>query len=244
MATGTDETEGTQGDGTSGARAPGARPGSATDDPRVADDVRGVVQAAVDAISRAGTVSAAGITDALERAGRSLTRRVVTGAATERAAMADRHTLAQALADKPRIPALGSATTAAVALKIAGRFRRVGFLVRRMPAFLVATAVPALVASVSRGADELGMVSSHLVHRARAQGVEPDLERVRRAAVQVVSHRAVDPEVEPSHGALALLWLRRAFRAALPFTAGVATADPEGLASAAAEVDADLLGAA
>ena len=35
-----------------------------------------------------------------------------------------------------------------------------------------------------------------------------------------------------------------AFRAALPFTAGVATADPEGLARAAAEVDTPRLGAA
>ena len=54
----------------------------------------------------------------------------------------------------------------------------------------------------------------------------------------------VDPEVEPSHGALVVYWLRRAFRAALPFTAGVATADPEGLASAAAAVDVRGLGAA
>jgi hypothetical protein len=38
-------------------------------------------------------------------------------------------------------------------------------------------------------------------------------------------------------------WLRRAFRAALPFTAGVATSDPEGLAAAAADVDPTLLAA-
>ena len=86
------------------------------------------------------------------------------------------------------------------------------------------------------------MVASHLVQRARSQGVEPDLERVRRAAVQIVSHRPVDPEVEPSHGALAVRWLRRAARAALPFTAGAATADPEGLATAAATVDPASLG--
>ena len=87
------------------------------------------------------------------------------------------------------------------------------------------------------------MVTSHLVHRAQAEGVEPDLERVRRAAVQIVSHRPVDPETEPSHGRLAVHWLRRAFRAALPFTAGVATADPAGLAREAAEVDVTRLGA-
>lgn len=235
MASGTDNTDSTQAKAASAAGAA---------DPVVAEDVRGVVQTAIDAVSRAGTLSAAGVTEALDNAGRSLARRVVTGAATSRPTLGDRDTLAQALADKPRVTALGSATTAAIALKFASRFRRLGFLARRTPAFLVATAVPALVASVARGADELGMVSSHLVHRARAQGVEPDLERVRRAAVQIVSHRAVDPEVEPSHGALAVLWLRRAFRAALPFTAGVSTADPEGLASATAEVDPTLLGAA
>ena len=87
-------------------------------------------------------------------------------------------------------------------------------------------------------------VASHLTHRARAAGVEPDLERVRRAAVQIVSRQTVDPEVEPSHGALAVQWIRRGVRAALPFTAGVATRDPDGLADAAAKVDVTLLGAA
>ena len=83
--------------------------------------------------------------------------------------------------------------------------------------------MPALVASVARGADELGLVASHLVLRARAKGIEPDPERVRRVAVQIASRRAVDPDQEPKHGPLVVSWLRRAFRAALPFTAGVAT---------------------
>ena len=244
MARGTDETKG--GMPVNGAPVrgdPGATSAPATTDHVVADEVQGVVQTGLDAVARAGTVSAAGVTDALEGAGRSLSRRVVARAAA-REAMADRHALAHALADKPQIPALGGATLAALALKVASRFRRLGFLARRTPAFLLATAVPALVASVSRGADELGLVSAHLIARARADGVEPDLERVRRAAVQLVSHRLVDPEVEPSHGGLAVIWLRRAVRAALPFTAGVATADPEGLARAAADVDPTLLGAA
>jgi hypothetical protein len=223
---------------------PHETPGTFTRDPGVARDVRGVVQAAADALTRAGTVSAAGIADALESAERSLARRVVANASTGHPELADRNGLARALADKPRMAALGSATTAAVAIRFASRFRRLGFLARRTPAFLVATAVPALIASVARGADELGMVASHLAHRARSEGIEPDLERVRRTAVQIASHRPVDPEVEPSHGALALSWLKRAVRAALPFTAGVATADPEGLATAAADVDPRLLGAA
>jgi hypothetical protein len=214
-----------------------------TDDPAVDRDVRTVVQTAVDAVSRAGTVSAAGISDAVENAGRSLARRVVTGSATERPELVEHARLTKALADKPAVTALGSATTAAMLIRFASRFKRLGFLAKRTPAFLVAAAVPALLASVSRGADELGMVSAHLVHRARAEGIEPDLERVRRTAVQIVERRPVDPEVEPSHGTLVVYWLRRAFRAALPFTAGVATADPEGLAAAAAAVDVRRLGA-
>jgi hypothetical protein len=245
MARGTDKTKGgIPMDGAPVRGDLGATGPPATTDHVVADEVQGVVQTALDAVARAGTVSAAGVADALESAGRSLSRRVVARAAAGREAMADRHALAHALADKPRVPALGSATLAALALKVASRFRRLGFLARRTPAFLLATAVPALVASVSRGAEELGLVSANLIARARAEGVEPDLERVRRAAVQLVSHRPVDPEVEPSHGGLAVIWLRRAVRAALPFTAGVATADPEGLARAAADVDPTLLGAA
>ena len=213
-------------------------------DAAVPADVRGVVQTAIDTVGRAGTISGSAVTDALEGAGRSLSRRVVTEAAGRRSELADERRLHDALADKPNVPALGSATTAAVALKVAGRFSRVGFIAKRTPAFLLATALPALVASVARGADELGMVASHLVHRSRAEGVDPDIERVRRAAVQIVSHRAVDPEVEPSHGALAVIWLKRALRAALPFTSGVATADPTGLTAAAAAVDTSLLGPA
>jgi hypothetical protein len=215
----------------------------ATDDKSVDDAVGRVVHSAVEALSKAGTVSASALSDALENAGRSLSRRVVAGAA-DRRGMGDRDALARALADRPHTPVLASATTAALAIKVASKFKRLGFLAKRSPMWLLATAVPALAASVGRGADELGMVVAHLIERARAAGVEPDLERVRRAAVQIVSHQPVDPETEPSHGGLALAWLKRAARAALPFTAGVATADPEGLAEAAASVDPALLGPA
>jgi hypothetical protein len=236
--------------------ARGARdtfPGEPGDDEAAVDaEVRGVVHTAVDTVSRAGTVSFAALTDALESAGRSLTRRVVAGAVENTpgpsrapvasSALTDRARLAESLAAGPKAPALGSATVAALALKFAGRFRRLGFLARRTPAFLVATAVPALVASVTRGSHELGMIAAHLAQRARAEGVEPDLDRVRRVAVQIMSRRPVDPEAEPSHGALAVGWLRRAARAALPFTSGVVTRDPDGLAATAADVDVRELG--
>ena len=91
--------------------------------------------------------------------------------------MADRETLARALAARPVSPALAGATVAALGLRLAGRIRRLGFLARRTPMWLLATAVPAQVASVSRGADELRLMASHLVLRARAKGIEPDPER-------------------------------------------------------------------
>lgn len=207
------------------------------------DEVMGVVQAAVDALGRAGTASVGAVTDAVEGAGRALTRRMVGDAVTSPRAMADQQTLARALSARPKAPALAGATVAALGLRVAGRFRRLGFLTRRTPMWLLATAVPALAASVARGADELRLLASHLVLRARAEGIEPDPERVRRVAVQIASRREIDPELEPKHGPLVVSWLRRAFRAALPFTAGVATSDPEGLAASAAQVDPTRLAA-
>jgi hypothetical protein len=207
------------------------------------DEVQGVVQAAVDVLGRAGSASAGAVADAVEGAGRALTRKMVGDAVTNPRGMADRETLARALAERPVGPALAGATVAALGLRLAVRMRRLGFLARRTPLWLLATTVPALLASVSRGADELGLVASHLALRARAKGIEPDPERVRRVAVQIASRRPVDPEQEPSHGPLVVSWLRRAFRAALPFTAGVATSDPDGLAAAAADVDPTRLAA-
>ncbi|HET6834243.1 MAG TPA: hypothetical protein VFH30_10265 [Acidimicrobiales bacterium] len=213
------------------------------DERTASDEVQGVVQAAVDVIGRAGSASAGAVGDALEGAGRALTRKMVSDAVASPRGMADRETLARALAARPVSPALAGATAAALGLRLASRVRRLGFIARRTPLWLLATAVPALVASVSRGADELRLVASHLVLRARAKGIEPDPERVRRVAVQIASRGAVDPEREPSHGRLMVSWLRRAFRAALPFTAGVATSDPDGLAAAAADVDPTQLSA-
>jgi len=200
-------------------------------------DVRELVENAVGAVGRAGVTSAAGVADAVEGAGRSLARRVVSGALTQPRAVPDRKRLAEALAERPATPFLASGTAAAVASRILRRVAPLRFMTRRMPAFLLASAVPAFVASVQRGADELGLVASHLAGRARAEGIEPDPERLRRVAVQVATGAPVDPEVEPRHGPLAVRWLRRAARAVMPFSSGVATADPEGLARAAVAVD-------
>jgi hypothetical protein len=203
----------------------------------VADEVREVVAAVLAAIGRAGTSSAANITETVEGAGRSLTRRVVSGALDAPRPVGDRRQLAEALAARPATPIVASATGAALVARSLSRFRVLNFLSRRTPMWIMAGLVPALIASVSRGADELGMIASHLIRRTRDAGLEPDPERLRRAAVQVLSGAPIDPDVEPGQAALVVAWLRRAFRSALPFASGIATRDPEGLAAVAAEVD-------
>lgn len=204
-------------------------------------DVRAVVENAVSAVSRAGVTSASGLADALEGAGRGLARRVVEKAVAEPRQVAEHGHLAEALAERPGTTLLASGTAAAATARILRRFGPLKFLGKRTPAFLLVTAIPALVASVSRGADELGLVSANLALRARQAGVEPDPEVLRRVAVQVVTGAAIDPADEPHHGPLAVAWLRRAARAALPFTSGVATRDPEGLAARTAAVDPTIL---
>lgn len=207
------------------------------DDRGIAGDVRAVVENAISAVGRAGTISAAGLADAVEGAGRSLSRRAVDKAIDDVPAVGDRKRLANALADRPATPFIASGTAAAVSSRILRRVGPLRFLTRRTPAFLLASAVPALVASVSRGADELGLVAAHLHERAIESGVDPDRDRVRRVAVQLVEGVEVDPDIEPGYGPLAVAWLRRAARSVMPFTSGIATKDPEGLATAASKVD-------
>jgi hypothetical protein len=150
--------------------------------------------------------------------------------------------LADELAAPVQPPAaVSKATVAMLAARVARRFGPLKAVFGRTPTWMLAAAVPALYASVVHGAGELRLVASHLVLRARAAGFEPDPDRVRRVAVQVLRSEPVDPTTEPRHGPLAVRWLRRAGWAALPFTKGVATRDPDGMAAAAASVPPSLL---
>lgn len=203
----------------------------------VGDLVRTVVNSA----GRAGTMSLAALGDAIEGPGRALAGRIAAGAVSQPRPVADPNALAGALDEQPRSPLLGGATGAALAAKVARRVGPLRFFARRTPMWVVVTAAPALHASVARGAEELALVASHLVHRARSAGVEPDPERVRRAAVQLVSGTPVDPTAEPRHAPLVGAWLQRALRATLPFSTGVATRNPSSLAHAAAAVDPSTL---
>lgn len=206
-------------------------------DAGLAGAIRDFVRAAMTSVSSAGSVSLSAVGDAVEAPGRALAGRIAANAVDRPRPVAERAALAGALSEQPNAPLLGGSTGAAVAAKVAGRVGPLRFLARRTPLWLVVTALPALHASVTRGAEELNLVASHLVHRARAAGHEPDPDRVRRAAVQILSGSAVDPVVEPRHAPLAVAWLRRALRAALPFSPGVGTRNPGALARSASMVD-------
>lgn len=227
----------------SGASARDAVGGASAADPGLAGAIRDFVRTAVTSVARAGTVSLGAVGDAVEAPGRALAGRITAAAVARPRPVADRAGLAAALEEQPRSPLLGGSTGAAVAAKVAGRVGPLRFLARRTPMWLVVTAIPAVHASVTRGADELALVASHLVHRARAADVEPDADRVRRAAVQLLSGVPVDPGSEPRHAPLTVAWLQRALRATLPFSGGVSTRDPGGLARATAAVDPATLGA-
>lgn len=207
----------------------------------VAGAVRDFVRTAVTSVARAGSVSLGAVGDAVEAPGRALAGRIAAGAVSRPRPVMERAALVGALSEQPSAPLLGGSTAAAVAAKVAGRVGPLRFLARRTPIWLVVTAVPSVHASVTRGAEELALVASHLVHRTRAAGGEPDPDRVRRAAVQIVSGSAVDPDVEPRHAPLAVAWLQRALRATLPFSPGVATRNPGALARAASMVDPSTL---
>jgi hypothetical protein len=148
----------------------------------------------------------------------------------------DHDALARALASTDSGPVIGGAAIAALAASLTRRLKGATFALKRTPLWVATAVGPPLYASISRGSQELAMVASHLVVRARDGGIEPDPERVRRVAVQILSGAPVDPTSEPRHGQLGARWLKRAARAAMPLTGDVRTRDPRGLATIAAGV--------
>ena len=207
----------------------------------IGNQISAVVHAVLGALRRTGGASAADLAGAVEVPLRALTRRIVAEALARPRPVPDAGTLTAQLSERPGSPLLGGASAAAMAAKVARRLGPLRFLARRTPMWIVAAAVPALYASVARGAEEISLVASHLVLRTRADGHEPDGERVRRVAVHLVAGAPADPDREPRHGPLILAWLNRAFRATLPFTKGVATADPHRIGGDASAVPTSAL---
>ena len=190
---------------------------------------------------RKGPGAATSALDVVEGAARALVRKVVQDALAEPRPVEDRRRLAKALRAKSSGPALGASTAVAFGTRLARRMGPARFAARRTPLWLAVTALPSVYASITRGTEELTLVASHLVHRSRSVGIDPDPERLRRVVVQVVTDRPVRPGEEPTHGPLAWAWARRAVRASLPFASGVATRDPDGVARAASQVDVHAL---
>ena len=185
-----------------------------------------------DAIGKAGRLTASGLGEAVEASGRALTRRAAESAVAAPRPVPDEKSLARALSVRPGPPLVGRTATAALATRVAARFGPMKFLARKTPLWIVATVGPALYESVARGADDVGIVASHLAHRVRAAGQQPDPERVWRASVQLVAGVPVDTGADPRHGPLLLSWLKRA----VPFGARVVERDPASLAAAAANL--------
>lgn len=202
------------------------------DEPAVAAVVNGLKSA----LAKAGNLTVSGLTEAVDAPMRALTRRVAEQAVAAPRPLPDEQALARMLAERPATPAIGGATATALATKVVARFGKLRFLARRTPMWVIAAVGPTIYSSVTRGSDEIGMLASHLVYRARAAGMEPDPERVRRAAVQLATGVPVDTGAEARHGPLVLSWLTRAVKAALPFGTSVATRDPASLAAATARV--------
>jgi hypothetical protein len=205
-------------------------------------DAAALTRALVGGVGRGGSSATASAMEAIEGRARRVCARVVQRALDQPHPVADEASLAQALS--ARQPLVGKATAAALGARLARRLGPARLLARRSPAWLAASAAPAVYASIARGLEELALIASHLVHRARAAGVEPDPDRVRRVTVQIASRRPVRPDDEPGHGPLVAHWARRAVRAAMPFSPGAVTRDPHGVAGAAASVDVAALGRA
>ena len=216
-------------------------PPSVKHDKSADEEVSGVVGAVLTAAGRTGRASAAGLSASVERAAHTLTRRATARALTDPQPVADVRDLAKALAERSSVPLLSSATAAALASRVARRIGPLRFLARRTPMWIAAAAIPALYASVARGATELNLVASHLVLRARAAGVDPDPHRVHDAAVRVLTRAGSD--ADRAAGTLVSRWMGRAARSTLPFAAGVRTPDPEGVAEAAGQVPVSELAA-
>jgi hypothetical protein len=184
------------------------------------------------ALARKATHAASsGLSNSVEAAARKLARRVVKGAMSDPHDVPDRDSLARALASSDAGPVIGGAAVAALAASLTRRLKGATFAIRRTPLWVATAVGPPLYSSVNRGAQELGLVASNLVLRSREAGVDPDPERVRRVAVQILTGAPIDPATEPRHGQLGSRWLKRAARAAMPLTGAVRTRDPRGLAT-------------
>jgi hypothetical protein len=214
----------------------------ATDDhERVDRRVLALLLAFLRSMKRAGRNPVRTARDELERAARSFSRRIVLDAIADPQPVDNRIELRDALADDKHSSVIGGATAALAAVKLLEKIGPMKVLSKRTPWLMLATGLPTAYSSFARGADDLALVSSFLVNRARHSNHEPDPDRVRRVAVQLLHDDRVDPDAEPSHGGLVSSWAWRAVRSALPFSGRSAARHARSLSTAAASVDPTML---
>lgn len=178
--------------------------------------------------------------DQFERIAKALSARIVQRSLQDPLPICDARELHEALSQKSSLP-FDSTGAAMVTKAVLSRVGPLKLLARRSPWFLAASVVPDVYSALARGRDEVAVVSSFLVNRAKRGGDDLEPERVRRVTVQLLHRRKVDPETEPDDADLVSSWIRRALKSALPFVKGGVTPHAKSIAAAAAAVDPSLL---
>jgi hypothetical protein len=217
---------------------------SLDDERSTSDDVLAVVrEVAARGWSLAGSGTqalAGGVEDAL----RAMVRRRVDRAMRPGAPAVDADALVDAL-DPRSGPAL-SPWIGAGAARLARTGRVAKVVGGRTPLGLAVRFGPAVHAAVTTSIRGIDAAAAHVVHRARAEGVEPDPERVHRVVVQALGGGGIDPHGEADHGRLLRGWLAAAGRRAVPFGDRISGLrggrTPEAIAATLASVDVTRLG--
>jgi hypothetical protein len=176
--------------------------------------------------------------DQFERVAQALCRRIVTRSLEDPRPVRDVRELQAALTEKSSLPFDGSGA-AVVSKAVLSRVGPLKLLARRTPWLMAASVVPDVYSALVRGRDEVAIVSSFLVHRARGGDIDPD--RLRRVTVQLLQRRRLDPDSEPGDADLVSSWIRRAVRSALPFVKAGATPHAKSIVAAASSVDPAML---
>ena len=178
--------------------------------------------------------------DQFERVAQALNARIVQRSLNDPRPIGDARELQEALSQKSALP-FDSTGAAVVTKAVLSRVGPLKLLARRTPWLLAASVVPDMYSALARGRDEVAVVSSFLVNRAKRAGVDVDPVRLRRMTVQLLQRRQADPDTEPDDADLVSSWVRRALKSALPFVKGGVTPHAKSIAAAAAAVDPSML---
>ena len=159
--------------------------------------------------------------------------------------VASRDELAEAL-ESTRTSKGGAASVATLlaATRVARRTVSIG--ARRIPILAAATGTATALTTFAGGFRELRMLASHLVHRARAQGVDVTPTALRTVTLQLYLRPGEAPRVDDPPSMLlpriATRWVRTATAEVLPLVpTSISRPSVEKLVDAATSVDVALL---